>query len=597
LTGSPASQTVAQGASTSYGVTITPVGGFNGQVTLSVSGLPSDATGSFTTNPATTSSSLSVTTAATTPTGSYTLTLTGTSGTLTHTTTVTLVVTVPPDFSIAGSPSSQTVIRGSNTTYGITISPSASFTSPVTLSVAGLPTAATGTFAPNPSTSSSTLTVTTTTTTPAGTYTLTITGVGGGLTRTTTVTLVVNLPPDFSLSGSPSSQTVIQGGSTSYGITITPSGGFGGQVTLSVAGLPTGATGSFNTNPATTSSSLAVTTAVTTPAGTYTLTITGVSGTLTHTTTVSLVVNVAPDFSLSGSPATQTVVQGRSVNYTVTISPVGGFAGQVTLSVAGLPTGATPTFTPNPATSTSTLSVATLATTPTGSYTLTITGVNGALTHTATVSLTVARPGVVYDNKVSSGIQFGVTSITTPAIVIGTGVNRAAMIMVAMGANTATNITASLGGVPATLVPGTDTATAAAIRTMIFQVINPPSGSKTATISWTTSMNADVGVIAVSGADQTTPCINGSNIAVASASTAATSLTITSNFGDLTATIGYSANKWKTPFTNQTLKWGLDSTSIGGDVGPGTGTATHTWTDQYAFQTHAVSGANFKAAP
>jgi len=363
-----------------------------------------------------------------------------------------------------------------------------------------------------------------------------------------------------------------------------------------VAGLPTGATGSFTPNPATSTSTLGVVTAVTTPAGTYTLTITGVSGSLTHTATVSLVVNVPPDFSLSGSPATQPVIQGHSVNYTVTISPVGGFAGQVTLSVTGLPTGATGVFGTNPATTTSTLSVTTLASTPTGSYPLTITGVNGGLTHTATVTLTVALPGILYDNKVSSGIKFGVTSITTPAFVVGSGANRAAMIMVAMAANNATNITASLGGVAGALVAGTDTGTTASIRTMIFQVINPPSGSQTATVSWTTSMNADVGVITVSGADPTTPCINGANIAANSASTAGTSLTITSNIGDLTATIGFSANKWKSPYTNQTLKWGLDGTEIGGDIGPGTGTTTHTWTDQYSFQTHAVSGADFKAA-
>jgi hypothetical protein len=381
-----------------------------------------------------------------------------------------------------------------------------------------------------------------------------------------------------------------------YGITITPLNGFSGQVNLSVAGLPTGATASFTPNPATTSSTLAVTTASTTPAGSYTLTITGVSGSLTHTTTVTLVVNVPPNFSLSGSPATQTVRQGRSVTYTVTISPVGGFAGQVNLSVTGLPTGATATLSPNPATTTSTLSVATLASTPTGSYTLTITGVNGGLTHTATVTLTVARPGVIYDNKVSSGFNFSVTSIKTPAFVVGSGTNRAAMIMVAMAANNATNITASLGGVAGVLIRGTDTGTTASIRTMVFQVINPPSGSQTATVSWTTSMDADVGVITVSGADPTTPCISGANIATTSASTAGTSLTITSNVGDLTATIGYTADKWKSPYTNQTLKWGLDETAVGGDVGPGSGTTTHTWTDQYAFQAHAVSGANFKAA-
>ena len=109
----------------------------------------------------------------------------------------------------------------------------------------------------------------------------------------------------------------------------------------------------------------------------------------------------------------------------------------------------------------------------------------------------------------SSDIEFGVTTITTPAFTIGSNPNRAAMIMVAMSANTATNITASLGGVSATLVPGTDSGTTASARTMIFQVINPPSGSKTAIVSWTGSMTADVGVITVSGANQTTPINNG----------------------------------------------------------------------------------------
>jgi len=50
---------VTQGNSTSYAVTISPTGGFTDQVTLSVSGLPKDATGSFTPNPATMSSTLS----------------------------------------------------------------------------------------------------------------------------------------------------------------------------------------------------------------------------------------------------------------------------------------------------------------------------------------------------------------------------------------------------------------------------------------------------------------------------------------------------------------------------------------------------------
>jgi hypothetical protein len=169
------------------------------------------------------------------------------------------------------------------------------------------------------------------------------------------------------------------------------------------------------------------------------------------------------------------------------------------------------------------------------------------------------------------------------------------MIMVAMSANTATNITANLGGVTATLVPGTDSGTTAAIRTMIFRVINPPSGAQTAQVSWTGSMNADVGVITVSGADQTTPVINGTFAASNNNLTATQSVAITSNAGDLTASIGFTADSWKSPYTNQTLKWGVDSAEVGGDIGPGTGTTTHTWTDTYAFQALSVSGANFKA--
>ncbi len=200
--------------------------------------------------------------------------------------------------------------------------------------------------------------------------------------------------PDFSLSATPSSQTVVQGNSTTYTVTTTATNGFSGGITLNVSGLPSGASGSFSPNPVAAggSSTLTVSTATTTPTGSYPLTITGTSGTLTHSTSVTLVVSGPPDFSLSASPASQSVVQGASTSYSVTITPSGGFNGSVTLSVSGLPSGATGTFSPNPATTSSTLSVATSATTPTGSYPLTITGVSGTLTHTTSVTLVVTRP-------------------------------------------------------------------------------------------------------------------------------------------------------------------------------------------------------------
>jgi hypothetical protein len=81
------------------------------------------------------------------------------------------------------------------------------------------------------------------------------------------------------------------GGTANYTVTITPSGGFNSPVTLSISGLPSGATGSFNPNPATTTSALTVNVPSSVRKGTYTFTVTGTGGTptLTRTATAKLV--------------------------------------------------------------------------------------------------------------------------------------------------------------------------------------------------------------------------------------------------------------------------------------------------------------------
>src|SRR5437867_5627228 len=122
-----------------------------------------------------------------------------------------------------------------------------------------------------------------------------MTGARGPLDPPPTVAVVVVPPLDITLSASPASRAVAPGGATSYSVTIGPTGGFSGQVTLSVSGLPGGGNGTFSPNPAGASSTLSVTTSASTPTGTYTLTITGVSGALTHTTTVALTVSAQPN--------------------------------------------------------------------------------------------------------------------------------------------------------------------------------------------------------------------------------------------------------------------------------------------------------------
>jgi subtilase family serine protease len=298
-----------------------------------------------------------------------------------------------PDFSLNASPASQTVTAGGGTTYSVSVAPSSGFSSSVALSASGLPAGVTASFSPTSTTTSSTLTIATTAAAAAGSYTVTITGTSGSLTHSTTVTLVVQAAAssgDFSLAATPASQTVTAGSGTTYSVSVTSTGGFSGSVALSASGLPAGVTASFSPASTTTSSTLTVTTSAVVAAASYPFTITGKSGSLTHTTGATLVVQPASatgDFSLSASPASQKAPAGfKSVSYTITVVRGNGFTGSVTLSVGALPPVYRVVFAPNPTTATARMTL----TGPGGgstASTITITGTSGALSHSTTVTL------------------------------------------------------------------------------------------------------------------------------------------------------------------------------------------------------------------
>jgi hypothetical protein len=104
---------------------------------------------------------------------------------------------------------------------------------------------------------------------------------------------------------------------------------------------------------------------------------------------------VANDFSLSVTPASQTVTAGQSASYTVSTTVTSGSATSVTLSASGLPSGAGASFSPNPVTSgnASTMTVTTSSGTPAGTSTITVTGTSSSTSHSATTSLTVSGGG------------------------------------------------------------------------------------------------------------------------------------------------------------------------------------------------------------
>jgi hypothetical protein len=98
---------------------------------------------------------------------------------------------------------------------------------------------------------------------------------------------------DFSISDSPTSGTVTAGGSTTTTVSTAVTSGSAQTVNLAASGLPSGATASFNPTSVTAggSSTATISTSSTTPAGTYSITITGTGASATHTVTYSLTVN------------------------------------------------------------------------------------------------------------------------------------------------------------------------------------------------------------------------------------------------------------------------------------------------------------------
>jgi hypothetical protein len=207
-----------------------------------------------------------------------------------------------PDFTVSAAPPSLTITRGSHGTSTITVTSVNDFNSTTTLSASGLPNGVTAAFSSNPVTppangdATSTLTLTASGTATTGTATVTITGSSGATTRTATVSLTVNpVPtPNFTIGASPTSVAVTRGGTGTSTITITSQNSFSSATTLSATGLPNGVTAGFSTNPVTppanssATSTLTFTASASATVGIATVTITGTSGTLSHSTTISL---------------------------------------------------------------------------------------------------------------------------------------------------------------------------------------------------------------------------------------------------------------------------------------------------------------------
>jgi FG-GAP-like repeat len=153
--------------------------------------------------------------------------------------------------------------------------------------------------------------------------------------------LLNTTPPSLGLSATVFTPSpVTAGNSANSTVTAVPMFGFNGTEALSCTGLPSGASCIFNPptiSGSSNTSTLTITTSASVAAGTYPVEIQGTAGSTVNSVATSLVVQVAPGFSIgaaSGSPTSQTITAGQTASFNVALAAIGSFSGTVNLSCA-----------------------------------------------------------------------------------------------------------------------------------------------------------------------------------------------------------------------------------------------------------------------
>jgi hypothetical protein len=207
-------------------------------------------------------------------------------------------------------------------------------------------------------------------------------------------------------------------GVPSVSITGVPAGVVLKGDSISLTAAPSGGTGPFTYAWTKDGAPFATTQTITDTPGlgdtTYGVTVTDSLGAVSNTATT--VVHVY-DFTVAGSPTTQQILTTGTNTYAVTETLVPGSASSglptIGLSLSGLPSGATASFSPASGSAggfSSTLTITT-AGAPPGTYSLTLTGTDARLliggTRSATLTLTILTPAQAIPNVITTieGLQ------------------------------------------------------------------------------------------------------------------------------------------------------------------------------------------------
>ena len=274
-------------------------------------------------------------------TGTYTLILTATNGVISHSSDIAVTIygtpsvfaPVTPDFSITSaitqpSPTAVSLSPGTSQATDIVLSSIDGFSSTVSLTagwnaaapsgVAISPLSPVTVTVPASGTVSSTVTITAASTPSTGSYTLLVTATNGVTSHATEIPVIVSgsiavlapvtltaVPiPDFSLHPSTDIVSTIPGMSGEASVVVNSLGSFSAPVTFSTSWVGNAPTGIAVNLPQTVippaggqaASPIAFTTTATASTGTYIIQVTGTSGSVSHSTDITLQVNAPGPF-------------------------------------------------------------------------------------------------------------------------------------------------------------------------------------------------------------------------------------------------------------------------------------------------------------
>jgi hypothetical protein len=213
--------------------------------------------------------------------------------------------------------------------------------------------------------------------------------VSGALTHTTTVSFTFGIPPDFTI-GASSPSAVSVGSSATSTIIVALVHGLTGTLTLTQT-VPSGLSCNSISQTSFASNGTATVSCNSAIPATYTLTITGISGALLHTTTATftfLGTHVTPTLTV---PSAKTVNELTALTFGVSATDTSIPAPTLTVSASQLPAGASFSGVSGLAPSGTFTWTPSEAQAP-GTFTVTFTVTDGVLSSQAIVIITVVEP-------------------------------------------------------------------------------------------------------------------------------------------------------------------------------------------------------------